>query len=135
MHGHDRGWATLLAVGVVVGLLLAAGCARSPEAKKARYLERGDRYFQKERYRDAILEYRNALRLDASNPRAVRQLGLAHFQLAEIGQALRYLLKAQEQSPDDLDVRLKIGAIFHGIGKMDEARQEAEFVLAKDPKN
>jgi len=100
-------------------------CARSPEAKKARYLQRGDRYFQKEQYREAILEYRNALRLDEKNPRAVRQLGLAHFQLAEIGQALRYLLKAQEQSPDDLDVRLKIGLIFHGIGKMDEARQEA----------
>src|SRR6059036_3066302 len=101
MRRHDRGWATLLVFGVVAGLLLAAGCARSPEAKKARYLQRGDRYFQKEQYREAILEYRNALRLDEKNPRAVRQLGLAHFRLAEIGQALRYLLKAQEQSPDD----------------------------------
>ena len=39
---------------LLIALTLVAGCARSPEAKKARYLERGERYFQKEQYRDWV---------------------------------------------------------------------------------
>ena len=59
-HPRVRRWGPLL----LVMLLVAAGCARSPEAKKARYLNRGDSYFKKEQYREAILEYRNALRIE-----------------------------------------------------------------------
>jgi len=48
---------------------LGGGCMRSPEAKKARHMERGDRYFAREQYREAILEYRNVLRYDERNVR------------------------------------------------------------------
>ena len=64
MHRYHRSRILL----VLLTLLLTVGCARSPEAKKARYLERGERYFQKEQYREAIIEYRNALRIDGNNP-------------------------------------------------------------------
>ena len=90
--------ATLL---LLVVLALAAGCSRSPEARKARHLERGDRYVKEEKYRDAIIEYRNVLRIEAANAQAMRQLGLAHFQLGEMGQAFRFLLRAQEGEPDN----------------------------------
>src|SRR6266481_9006629 len=86
---------------LVVGLLVVAGCSRSPEARKARHLERGDKYAAQEQYQEAILEYRNVLRIDPANERAIRQLGLAHYQLGELGQAFRYLLKAEEQAPDN----------------------------------
>ena len=66
-------------VGTVVLMiaLILAGCARSPEAKKARYLERGNRYFKQEQYREAILEYRTVLRIDPKEPAATRQLDAA----------------------------------------------------------
>jgi hypothetical protein len=38
--------------------LVLAGCARSPEARKARHLERGDRFFEAARHREAMIEYR-----------------------------------------------------------------------------
>lgn len=120
---------------LMVGVLAAAGCSRSPEAQKARYLERGDKYHAKEQYREAILEYRNVLRLDPANARATKQLGLAHYQLGEPGQAFRYLLKAQELTPEDREVRLKLGGLYYLAGKRDEARQEVAFVLGKDPHN
>ena len=95
MSRTTRGWSMLL----VVGLLVVAGCSRSPEAQKARYLERGDKYAAREQYREAIIEYRNVLRLDPANARATRQLGLLHYQLGESAQAFRYLLKAEELDP------------------------------------
>src|SRR5215470_18495848 len=126
-----RGWATPL----IVALALVAGCSRSPEAQKARYLERGDNYAAREQYREAILEYRNVLRLEPANARATRQLGLMHNQLGEFAQAFRFLLNAQELTPDDSEVRLKLGGIYLLGGKRDEAREEAASVLTKEPNN
>ncbi len=105
-------------------LVLAGGCARSPEAKKARYLDHGDHYYRKEQYREAILEYRNALRIDPANARAIEQLGLAHYQLGELGQSLRFLLKARELAPDHAEVRLKLGTcISSAAGRRRRARK------------
>src|SRR2546422_4803804 len=123
-------WMALLAAG-----LLAAACARSPEAQKARHLEHGDRYVQREQFREAIIEYRNVLRFDQNNGHAMRQLGLAHYQLGELAQAYQYLLKAQELAPHDLNVRLKLGTIYALSGKLAEARAEAELILAREPGN
>src|SRR5206468_495858 len=120
---------------LIVALTLAAGCARSPEAKKARYLARGDVYFQKEQYREAIIEYRNALRIEPTNARAIRQLGMAHYSLGEYGRAFAYLLNASQAAPDDLDVRLKLATLYLAARKLPEAHQEASFVLGKDPKS
>src|SRR5882724_6417381 len=120
---------------LVVGMLVVAGCSRSPEAQKARHLERGDKYAAREEYREAILEYRNVLRVDSANARAMRQLGVTHYSLGEVGQAYRYLLKAQDLAPGDLEVRLKLGTIYLLGNKPDEARQEATFVLEREPKN
>jgi tetratricopeptide (TPR) repeat protein len=119
----------------MVMMLLLAGCARSPEAKKARHLERGDRYFQQEKYREAVLEYRNVLRIDTGNAKAIRQLGLAHYQLGEMGHAGRYLLRTQELEPENLEARLKLGSLYVFGGQPEDATREAEFVLKRDPKS
>jgi tetratricopeptide (TPR) repeat protein len=131
MSREPCAWTVVLGL----GLLIVAGCARSPEAQKVRHLERGDRNAEREQYRDAILEYRNVLRFDPANERALRQLGVLHYQLGEMAQAFRFLLKAEEFAPDALDVRLKLGIIYLLGGKADEASREAGFVLRKEPKN
>src|SRR6267143_778052 len=120
MPRRTRAWISFL----VIGLLVAAGCSRSPEAKKARHLERGDKYAAQEQYQEAILEYRNVLRIEPANERAIKQLGLAHYQLGELGQAFRYLLRAEELAPDAPDVRAKLARIYFLGGNADEARRE-----------
>jgi Tfp pilus assembly protein PilF len=120
---------------MVSGLVLMVACSRSPEAQKARYLERGDRYAGREQYREAIIEYRNVLRHDQANVRAIRQLGLMHFKLGDGAQAYPFLRKAEELLPDDLDVRLRLATIYYAAGKPSDARREVDFVLGRDPKN
>jgi tetratricopeptide (TPR) repeat protein len=120
---------------LVVALALATGCARSPEAKKARFLERGDRYFKQAQYREAVIEYRNALRIDGNNAQAIRQLALAHYQLGELAQSFRFLLKAQELEPDNPEIPLKLATVYLLGRKPDEARTQADRVLQKEPRN
>ena len=115
--------------------LVLSGCSRSPEAKKARYLERGDRYFKQEQYREAILEYRNALRIDQKNPIATRQIGFAHYQLGQLGLAFRFLQAAQELEPDNADVRLKLAGIYLLGGRPDDATAQVDEILKKEPNN
>ncbi len=87
MTSHTtRAWVGFL----VGGLLLVSACSRSPEAQKAHYLEQGDKYASREQHREAIIEYRNVLKFDPANGRAVRQIGLAHYQLGELAQAFPY---------------------------------------------
>jgi Flp pilus assembly protein TadD len=131
MSRTTRGWAWLL----IVSLLVVAGCSRSPEAQKARHLERGDKFAAREQYQEAILEYRNVLRLDPANARAIRQLGLSYDSLGEGPSAFRYLLKAQQLTPDDHEVRLRLGRIYLLVGKREEARKEASVVLSTEPNN
>src|SRR3989442_8461941 len=131
----NMGHAAKACILLLVGVTLMAGCARSPEAKKARHLERGDKYFSKAQYREALIEYANVLQLDGTNPRAIRQLAFAHSQLGEIGQAFPYLMKSQQLDPGDPDVRLKLGTIYLVARQPAEARRQVAVVLGKDSKN
>src|SRR5437667_6794701 len=125
MSRASRRWIILF-----LALLVAmTGCVRSPEAKKARYLERGDKYFSKAQYREALIEYANVLQIDGSNARAIRQVALAHYQLGEIGQAFPYLVKSQGLDPGDPEVRLKLGSIYLVARQPAEAWQQVGVIL------
>src|SRR5213593_1211582 len=121
MSAAARAWIFLLLA--VLGVV--AGCSRSPEAKKARHLDRGDRYFAREQYQEAVIEYANVLRIDRTNTRAIQQIALSHYQLGELGRAYPYFLKLQELDPENADVRVKLGTIYLLSHKQAEARQEA----------
>src|ERR1051325_189277 len=60
---------------LILGMLIASGCWRSPEARKANYLKRADAYFAEERYHDAFLESLTLLPLDPTNVPAIKNVG------------------------------------------------------------
>src|SRR5438874_8663070 len=125
----------LMVLLVVMGLLAAGGCARSPEAKKARHLARGDQYFGKAQYSEAILEYQRALRIDPKDARVIKQLAVSFYRLDAPGQAFPYLVKALELDPGDADIRLKLGTIYLQARQLEKAWEQATLVLESDPKN
>src|SRR5688572_8295474 len=59
-----------------VVVLSAIACGKDPEIAKAEYLRSGDSYFTQQKYKEAALEYRNAIQQD---PR----FGEARLKLAE----------------------------------------------------
>ena len=103
------GFPSWIAVGVLLVAIVIAGCNRSPAERKARHIQRGDQYYSQQRYREAILEYRNALRIDNANTHAIQRLGLAYYQLGELAPSFPFLLKTKELVPDDMETRLKLG--------------------------
>jgi len=128
---------TTLATLVLVAacLVVSAGCSRSPEAKKARHLERGEKFLARKAYKDAVIEYRNVLRLEPANAVAIRNIGLAHYQAGELQDAFPYLRKATELEPQNGDVRLKLATVYLVARHPDDARTHATTILEQDAKN
>src|SRR5258708_35003281 len=62
--------------------LLLSSCAGDPQKAKVKYLASGQKYMKKGQYASAVIEYRNALKLD---PRYVE----AYYQLAQADLARR----------------------------------------------
>ena len=67
--------AVLLAL---VTLLGSAACSQSPEVKKEKALERGERYLKENKINEAIIEIRIALQIDPEFAPALRALGEAY---------------------------------------------------------
>src|ERR671924_376040 len=86
-------------------VLVLAGC--SVEARKARHLERAERYLNAGEYEKAKIEYLNVLRLDFHNPKAVQQLGKIWLEEGVPLRAYPYLLEARDQAPENLESRTK----------------------------
>ena len=53
----------MAAVCVLAALL--TGCSRDPNVRKQKYLESGQRYFDKGQYREAEIQFQNAIQVDA----------------------------------------------------------------------
>src|SRR5215471_13332553 len=136
------GWTVFL----VIGLLMTTGCSRSPEAKKARYLERGDKYAAQEQYPEAILEYRNVLQLDEAKreltfvlekePKNLEGLSLLANMATtpeEVAAAVQRLEAAQADLGDRAKFHMALGVLYlrqQDVGKAERAFQEA---VAKEP--
>ena len=109
---------------------LVMGC--SAETRKARRLKAAETYFQNKKYDEAAIEYMNALRLDPSNRVVIRQLGLTFLELGKSPQAALLLRKAADLDPEDLEIRVKLSALYLVNGLPQQARELAQYVLAKD---
>ncbi|PYQ17315.1 MAG: hypothetical protein DMF80_01235 [Acidobacteria bacterium] len=121
--------------GLLAGVFIAIAYACSAQARTARHLERADGFFDQKKYKEAILEYRNVVDSEPNNVRALQRLGIAHFELGELGRALVYLNRANQLDPTSTEVRWRLGLLDAWSRQPEEARRHANFVLQKDPDN
>ncbi len=118
----------LFAAALVAGL---AGCSKS--SRVARYVANARGDFETGRYDRAEIEYLNALRLDPNNGPAFAGLGLIYFDQVKVARVYPYLRRARELQPNDLRVRARLGMLYLNARKYQEARDEALFILDRDP--
>jgi len=127
-----------LSIGACLVLLfsaLSASCAKNPEIVKRSYVRSGDAYFATNRYKDAIIQYRNALKQD---PR----FGEARFKLAETylrdndpAGAYHEYIRAADLMPEDVDAQLKAAQMLLLARQFQDAKTRADGILANDPRN
>ncbi|MEO8597007.1 MAG: tetratricopeptide repeat protein [Candidatus Solibacter sp.] len=124
---------------VLVGL---TSCSRDPNVVKKRYLESGNKYFEKGRYKEASIQYRNALKRDPKFGAAHYKLALVAMKVSDVGGAVGSLRRAVElippDQPDHWDAVIKLTEIYLGVAKgekqyMDEVEKFTKELLKRDP--
>ncbi|MFZ0762247.1 MAG: tetratricopeptide repeat protein [Candidatus Sulfotelmatobacter sp.] len=90
----------LLLAGFVIAALFT-GCTRDPNVRKQKYLESGNRYCAKGKYREAFIEYSNAVQIDPRFAEARYQMGKTCLQLKDYNCAYAQLSRAVELAPNN----------------------------------
>ena len=73
--------------------------------------KRGDSFFARKMYEDAILEYRKAIASDRYNASVLNRLGLVYHQSQKIAEAEQYYREAVKQNPLYLEALNNIGTL------------------------
>ncbi|MBU6411263.1 MAG: tetratricopeptide repeat protein, partial [Verrucomicrobia bacterium] len=114
-------------------LLASAGCTAG--LKAAWHLRRANADFAAGKFDQAAIEYQNVIHLDPSNPSAWAHLGIIYFRDGRLADIAPILQRAAALNSNDLEVRLDLGSIYLLAGQLKQARDQADFVLARDPAN
>ena len=114
--------------------VLMAGCS-SPEQKYDKYLQRGDAYFSKHDYVRARLEYRNAAKIQPTDPRAIYSLGLVEEAEGNLQPAIAAFTLAEQQAPNYVPVLLKLSQFYLTVKNPEESRRRIWKALEVSPTN
>ena len=107
---------------LVLVLCLVVACNRDPEVAKKRYLESGNKYFEKEKYKEALIMYRNALKRDMKYGEAYYRSALAELKLQRFVDAARDLQRAVELQPENLDAHNRLANLYLNVYLADTKR-------------
>lgn len=89
-------------------LALMAGCARDPNIRKQKYLASGNSYFDQGKYREASIQYLNAIQIDKSFADAHYRLAQAYSRQGIWAGAYQELLQTTDLQPDNLKAQIEL---------------------------
>lgn len=123
-----------LSIGVMI--LILSGCSQSPQAREARYLEKGKKEFQQENYAVAILHFKNAMQAQPRDAEPYYELGLAYLASHDFNTAAAYFRKASELNPKHTGAQLKLAELMSTSRSkeiVEEAQKRTQDVLTLLP--
>ncbi len=127
---------------VCIGAVAMAysGCARSPQAKRDKYLAAGKKQMDKKDYARAMLEFKNAAAVTPKDAEPFYQLGLAFLGTGDVRSGVAALLHATAVDPKHEGAQLKLAELMSAAkgatpDVLGQAESRAEAVLAISPDN
>ncbi len=123
---------------------LFTGCSRDPNVRKQKYLESGDRYFAKGKYREAAIQYSNAVQVDSRFAAAHAQLGETYLKLGDSVHAFQELSRTVELAPDNYVAHIELANLLIAARNSDgsandeylkQARTHLDLLHEKQPQN
>ena len=121
----------LLLLAVTAGFL--TGCSRDPNVRKQKYFESGERYYEKAKYREAAIQYSNAIQVDPRFAKAHYHLALAYLRIGEPSRAYQEFTRTLELDPDNYDARLDLTNLLIAAKYFKEAQEHLDLLLAREP--
>jgi tetratricopeptide (TPR) repeat protein len=121
-----------LAVAVIAALV--PGC-ESKQAREAKYIQQGKDLLAQGQIDQALLAFKNALRVNPIDPEPRYYLGEALERKGDLNNAFISFSTAVQQNPHYDPALLKVGRYYFSAGQTDEAAKRIAVVLADNPDN
>ncbi len=118
---------------LIVALLSA--CSRDPGVRKQKFFESGQRYVEQGKYKEAVVEFSNAIKVDPNYAEAHLQLADAYLQLHDGDRAFRELARTVELQPENYRAQLELTNLLIVNRQLDPAQQKLDALLQKRPED
>jgi tetratricopeptide (TPR) repeat protein len=125
----------LSVVMLFVAVVMFAGCHGDPNIRKHKYLESGRRFSADGKYREAAIQYMNALKVDNEFIDAHYELAQAYEHMGQSTEACVELSRTIDLQPDNFKARIDLGNLLFADGRTNEAQAQADAVLSAQPGN
>src|SRR5262245_23058507 len=115
---------TTLSLGMAL-VALAAGACSNPEEQKQAYFANANRFVADKKYQEAIVEYRNALRIDDKFGEARLKLADAYVAAGNAANAYKEYNRAADLMPDNKEAQIKAAQFLLLGGQFEDAKTRA----------
>jgi tetratricopeptide (TPR) repeat protein len=119
-------------------ILILTGCSQSPQAREARYLEKGKKEFERKNYSVAVLHFKNAMVAQPRDAEPYYQLGLSYLGSNDVKTAGAYFQKSTELNPKHAGAQLKLAELMATSNNkeiVEEAERRTQGVLTLLPED
>ncbi len=132
---HLRQRALLAVTTLFVALAFLSGCHRDPTVAKQKYMESGKRYAAEGKWREATIQFSNALKIDRNDPDVHFELGKTYLHMGRFGPAYAEIQHTVDLDPTNFNARISLANLLLAGGRIDDAQAQANTVLAARPNN
>ena len=122
---------------LICAFLFAASlaCNRDPNAKRQKYFDSGNRYFERGKFPEAVIEFSNAVQVDPQYAAAHFKLAESYLKMQRFPDAYRELERTVELDPGNTKAQLDIGLILIAAQSYGQIEPIAKRILDSDPNN
>ncbi len=119
----------LLACSLLTALFTS--CSRDPNVRKQKYLDSGEKYFAEGRYREASIQYLNAIKIDSRFAQAHYDLSQSLLKLGDRSNAYQELNRTLDLAPDNYQAHADLANLLDAARKPDGSAMEDALKQAK----
>jgi tetratricopeptide (TPR) repeat protein len=116
-----------------VALALLSGCHSDPNVAKQKYLESGKRYSAEAKWREAVIQFGNALKIDRNYPDAHFALAQVYLHTGQFGAAYSEFQHTVDLDPTNFAARIDLANLLLAGGRIDDAQAQANIVANARP--
>lgn len=132
---NSRRRGLLVIAAIFVALATLSGCHSNPDVAKQKYLESGKHYSAEGKWREATIQFSNALKIDRNFPEAHYELAKTYLHMGQLGPAYAEFQHTVDLDPTNFAARISLANLLLAGGRIDDAEAQAKIVLAARPNN
>lgn len=107
------------------------GCSRDPNVRKQKYFDSGEKYSADGKYREAVIQYLNAVQIDPRFAQAHYELSQAYLKLGDKNHAFQELSRTVELLPDNYHARAEMANLLTEVRNSDGSANQDALKQAK----